>query len=208
MQLTSTELAKLKLKQGLEFQSAGQLKKSRQYWRQALSADDSLHQARELLVASHFGANESTSALQILQLAIDNYPRQDSYRLLMAQIYFQLKQPMLALNALNAPYSHQYSTIDNLALAGSLAQQMEIWPQAQLNYQKLNQLQPDNPNWLLGLAISFDAQHSVQQAANTYLQLIKLPLSDKTVYDYAHERLTYLKSVEQHVNHATRDSNG
>ncbi len=208
VQLTTQELAQLKLKQGLRFQSNGQLKKSRQYWREALHADSSLHQARELLAASHFGANESISALQILQQGIQYYPKHDSYRLLMAQIYYQLEQLNLALNALNSPYLHAYSSLDNLALAGSLAQQLEVWPQAQLNYQKLNQLVPDNQDWLMGLAISFDAQQNVPQAIQGYFRLLKLPQIDKTLYDYAHERVLYLKSIAHDATQATRDSDG
>ena len=114
----------------------------------------------------------------------------------------------MPLNALNSPYLHAYSSLDNLALAGSLAQQLEVWPQAQLNYQKLHQLEPDNQDWLIGLAISFDAQQNVPQAIQGYLRLLKLPKIDKTLYDYAHERLLYLKSMAHDATQATRDSNG
>ena len=206
--LTASELAMLKYQQGRKLQREGQLDLAKTAWRDALQALPSLHKARESLAASYYGANNVTKALNILHQGNKTYSQYDGYRLLIAQIYFQQQQPQLALSSLAQPYLSDKASNEALALAGSLAQQLKRWSQAQRNYQRLNQRQPTNAKWLIGLAISLDAQQQTQKALAAYQSFMAMSGVDKSLYQYAHKRASTLKKLLLEQAQLTREQHG
>ncbi|PKF56736.1 hypothetical protein CW748_09670 [Alteromonadales bacterium alter-6D02] len=198
VQLSEEQLAQLKYQKGLKLQSKGELVEAREAWLKAISIQVDLHQAREQLAASYFGANDVARALAILKQGIVLFPDYEGYRLLGAQIHYQQQQVQLALDMLQQPYLKATASIHALSLAGSLAQQLTLWPQAQQSYQKLVELEPGKAQWLIGLAIALDAQGQTAQALVFYMKLLVIPNLDKSLYDYAVERVKLLQ----------RDQNG
>jgi len=201
--LTPLQVAQLKYQQGLKQQNAGRLQRAQQSWRASLSAQPDFHQARESLAASYYGANDSGSALALLQQGSRDFPLYEGYRLLTAQILFSAKQPQQALAALNKPYMNPQASDQALSLAGSIAQSLESWPQAELNFQRLVSRNSSNSKWLIGLAIAFDAQQKSTQAIKAYQQFLALPNVEKSLYQYAKGRLSQLKTQSQ-----TREQHG
>jgi MSHA biogenesis protein MshN len=188
IKMSNNELAQLKLSQGLKAQKDGQITKAQEAWRDALSVEPTLHEARIQLAASYYGADETTRAITLLIKGTKTFPSFDGYSLLAAQIYYQLEKPQQALAMLDSPYLKDNTAIDNIVLAGSIAQQLKQWPVAMNNFQALVNRQRDNPQWLLGLAIAQDAQNMSSQAFNNYSYLLTLNSVDKAVLQYAQQR--------------------
>jgi len=203
LQMSNSELAQLKLSQGLKAHKAGKINYAQSAWKQALEAEPRLHEARIQLAASYYGANETTRALTLLLQSVKQFPKFDGYSLLAAQIYYQLDNPQQALVVLNNPYLDENSATENILLAGSIAQQLQQWPVAMNNYQVLVGRQADNPQWLLGLAIAQDAQNMKTQALGHYSRLLSLNNVESTVMHYAKQRAQALREET-----AERGNNG
>jgi len=203
VKLTALEVAQLKYQQGLKQQDLGKITAAQQSWIQALQVKPNLHNARESLAASYYGANQITDALATLEQGILSFPTHQSFSVMTAQILYKQQRPKLALVKLNSPYSRHDSSDESLALAGSIAQSLALWPQAQQNYQVLHQRQPHHPKWLIGLAISLDGQGKAVSARDKYQQFLRLPDLDQALSSYADERIIQL---ERHIE--TRENNG
>jgi len=193
VELTSVEAAALLLKQGREQAKLGLVFKAQDSWRASLVALPSQHQARELLARSHVNQNNLTQALDLLARGIALFPQQWSHKLLAAKIHLHNQQPSQALLALDHPYRFNEVEVELLELAGSLAQQLQQWPQAQSNYSALISRDNSNHKWLLGLAIALDAQ-AKPAAILRYQQLLMLPNIEPVLIDYAKQRLSILQS--------------
>lgn len=194
VQVTGRELAKLKYQQGLKQQQSGAIAQAQIKWREALTADPSFHLARESLAASFYGARRTQDALAVLNQAVIIFPTYENYRMLKAQILFKQQKPAQALAALNNPFTNSKSSDEALALAGSIAQSLSLWPDAERNYRLLNQRQPSNGNWLISLAISLDGQGKTSEAIAFYQQFILLPGNTQALNSYAKQRLKQLNS--------------
>ncbi|MGB0834555.1 MAG: tetratricopeptide repeat protein [Psychrobium sp.] len=192
VEVSPQEVANLKFQQGLKAQKVGKIELAQKRWLEALKLEPTLHDARIQLAASYYGENNSPDALKILDEGNSKYPNFDGYRLLAAQIYYQANEFSRALAVLDNPYLDGAASEENLTLAASIAQQLKRWPMAMNNYQQLVNRQGNNPQWLLGLAISQDAQKLSQQALKHYRQLLTLT-SDQAVYDYATGRIAVLQ---------------
>ena len=112
--------------------------------------------------------------------------------MLAAQIYYQSNKLDKALSILNNPYLDENASDENLTLAASIAQQLKRWPAAMENYQQLVSRQQNNPQWLLGLAISQDAQQMASKALKNYQKLIISKLFYFILYLCALEIAPYL----------------
>lgn len=189
--MSSAEIAQLKFSQGMKFQKLGKIDKAQASWRKALTIAPMLHEARIQLAASFYGENNPNKALELLFKADKKFPTFTGYRLLAAQIYYQLGQSAQALSALENPYLIKNIAKENLTLAASLAQQLKDWPQAQKNYQALVTREYDNSKWVLGLAIALDAQRFNEKALRQYIHLVTLHI-DKAVHEYAQQRISVL----------------
>ena len=201
IKLSAPELAKLKYQQGLKQQNKGDLAKAQQSWREALVAQPNLHGARESLAASFYGANQVDNALAILQQGTALYPDYENYRILMAQILFKQQRAKAALEVLDQPHKNKGASNEALALAGAIAQSLMLWPQAQHNYQALYARQPQYGKWLIGLAISLDAQSKHDAAQQHYQEFLRLPNVDSSLSQYAQERLKQIKKKIQIREH-------
>jgi len=192
VKLTALELAQLKYRQGLKQQGSGDIETAQQSWQQSLRAQPSFHQARESLAASYYGAQQTNQALGILEQGSNAYPQYQGYRVLMAQILFKQQRLKLALAALEKPYMNSRSSDESLALAGSIAQTLSLWTQAEQNYRVLNLRDPINDKWLISLAISLDGQGKINEAQTKYRQFLQLSNTDLALGRYAKERLRQL----------------
>lgn len=193
VKMSTTELAQLKLTQGLKAQKVGEIGKAQEHWQEALTLEPSLHDARVQLAASYFGENNVQKAIALLSDGNKKYEIFDGYRLLAAQIYYQSNELDKALLTLNSPYLDSDASTENLTLAASIAQQLKRWPVAMANYQQLVNRQQNNPQWLLGLAIAQDAQQLTPKALQNYQQLLMFT-RDQGIYNYAQQRISALQS--------------
>lgn len=203
VKLSASELAALKYNQGLKQQQQGELVEAQQSWRQALAAQQSLHDARESLAASFYGANRVDSALGVLERGKQLYPDHEGYRIMMAQILFKQQRAKLALATLEQPFNNENSSNEALVLAGSIAQNLTLWHQAEQNYQVLNLRQPKQSKWLIGLATSLDGQGKLESAKYYYQQFLSITGIEGALSQYATERLN---QIEQQIQ--TREDNG
>ena len=193
VKMSTTELAQLKLTQGLKAQKIGKIGAAQSHWQEALTLVPSLHDARVQLAASYYGENNVQKAIALLSDGNKKYGTFDGYRLLAAQIYYQSNELDKALSTLNSPYLNSDASDENLTLAASIAQQLKRWPVAMANYQQLVNRQQNNPQWLLGLAIAQDAQQLTSKALKNYQQLLMFT-RDQGIYNYAQQRINALQS--------------
>jgi len=194
VKMSNIAVANLKLKQGIKAQKNGDITKAQKMWQEALTIKPDLHDARIQLAASFYGANELSKALSLISKAIRQFPQYDGYRLMAAQIYYQEKQPEKALSVLNSPFNKIDVATENLALAGSLAQQLQQWSAAQSNYKVLVNRDNNNSQWVLGLAIAYDALGEKENAHRYYSRLLSLGNVDQAIREYARKRSSILKT--------------
>lgn len=202
VELTPLELAALKVKQGDNQLDRGYLFKAQDLWRESLDIVPSHHLARERLVRSYLDSNSIEPALALLLEGVKLFPSHWQYQLMAAQIYVLNQQLEQALAVLDRPYRFSDKSDDVLALAASVAQQLQRWQLAELNYVRLVARNKTNQQWLMGLAISLDAQAKTQSAIRRYSELILLPNTSAVLANYAKERITLLQGQQQ------RDNNG
>jgi len=193
IKMSNSELSQLKFSQGLKAYKEGRIAQAQKAWEEALQAEPALHDARIQLAASYYGANDTTRALTLLLQSTSRFPAYSGYSLLAAQIYYQLDNPQQALAILDAPYKKESIAVENILLAGSIAQQLQQWPVAMNNYQALVDKQANNPQWLLGLAIAQDAQNMSALALSHYSHLLTLPGLESAVLDYVKQRAQVLR---------------
>lgn len=194
VKMSNIAVANLKLKQGIKAQQNGDIIKAQKMWQEALTIKPDLHDARIQLAASFYGANELSQALSVMSKAVGQFPQYDGYRLMAAQIYYQEKQPEKALSVLNSPFNKIDVATENLVLAGSLAQQLQQWPAAQSNYKVLVNRDINNSQWILGLAIAYDALGEKENAHRYYSRLMSLGNVDQAIREYARKRSSILKT--------------
>lgn len=195
IEMSDDEVAQLKLNQGIKEQQLGRIEKAQQHWQQALALNPELHDARLQLAASFYGANEISKTIDLLLKATYQFPAYDGYRLLASQVYYQQDQLEQALSILNSPFLTPNAATENIVLAGSLAQQLQQWEISLSNYQVLTQRDDSNSQWLLGVAIAYDALEQSEQAYNNYAQIITLSNVDNTIIEYAKQRMSVLKNL-------------
>lgn len=195
IEMSDAEVAQLKLNQGIKEQQLGRIEKAQQHWQQALALNPELHDARLQLAASFYGANEISKTIDLLLKATYQFPAYDGYRLLASQVYYQQDQLEQALSILNSPFLTPNAATENIVLAGSLAQQLQQWEISLSNYQVLTQRDNSNSQWLLGVAIAYDALGQSEQAYNNYAQIITLSNVDNTIIEYAKQRMSVLKNL-------------
>lgn len=195
IEMSDDEVAQLKLNQGIKEQQLGRIEKAQQHWQQALALNPELHDARLQLAASFYGANEISKTIDLLLKATYQFPAYDGYRLLASQVYYQQDQLEQALSILNSPFLTPNAATENIVLAGSLAQQLQQWEISLSNYQVLTQRDDSNSQWLLGVAIAYDALGQSEQAYNNYAQIITLSNVDNTIIEYAKQRMSVLKNL-------------
>lgn len=194
IEMTDDEVATLKLNQGIKEQHIGNIDKAQRHWQQALILNPKLHDARLQLAASFYGENETTKAIDLLLKATYQFPAYDGYRLLVAQIYYQQNELKNALSILNTPLITSDSTTENIVLSASLAQQLQQWQLSLSNYQILSSRDKNNAQWLLGVAIAYDALEQAEQAYNKYKKIMGLPNADNAIIEYAKQRITRLQN--------------
>ena len=206
VQLTAVQLAQLKFNQGLELMAQGLVTQAQSLWQQGLQLQPDNHQARERLALSYFEDNRMKSVFEVLQQGINQYPLAHGLSFLKAKIQLQVNQDKQALATLNRPYRLESASDEMIELAGAIAQQLQVWPQAQLNYSALVKRQPGNHKWLMGLAISLDGQGKSSQAIVRYTQLIGFPGVSQLLSNYAQQRIAIL--TPSSTNPQSRDNNG
>lgn len=204
--LSNDQLAKLKFNQGLELMEQGLIVEAQKVWQQGLALQPANHEARERLALSYFELDLIKPAFEILQQGITRDKSAHRLSLLKAKIHLQLHQDQLALAALNKPYRFTNTSDEMIELAGAIAQQLQVWPQAQLNYAALVKRQPDNQKWLMGLAISLDGQGKSALAILRYSQIVALPGISQLLSNYAHQRIAFL--TPSLAAPQSRDNNG
>lgn len=212
VKLTLAQLAQLKFKQAIEQQRQGFYGAAQDLWRASLLAQADYHPSREHLALSLVAQVKTDIALDILNKAINQFPKYQPYQILAANIYLQTNNRRQALDVLRQPYLVDTSENPHLALAGSLAQQLQQWHQAELNYQVLVTRNGQNEKWLIGLAIALDGQGKTDLALSRYIQFSQLANTSDILKNYAAERILRLQdqqsSAQQLSVQQQRDNNG
>ncbi|WJG09705.1 tetratricopeptide repeat protein [Aliiglaciecola sp. LCG003] len=148
--------------------------------------------ARKRLASMQFANGNQLQADHVLIEGMSRQPDNYDLRLMRARLYVQMKNPIKAhdllaqynLNAVQAP--------DYISYRASLAQKVERFAQARLDYLALTQSQPANAKWWLGLAVAEERLDHRQPALEAYQHAKELNQLSSEVSKFVEQRIQYL----------------
>ncbi len=121
----------------------------------------------ESLVKLMMKNNHPDEAWIMLNQARKTFSTDSGLKIIEARFYIERKQWQKAHDLLNEnPALDQVEYLSLLAMSKKEIQDMDG---ANAMYQKLNQLEPNNPAWSLGLAMTYESMGFLEQAKTAYL---------------------------------------
>ena len=151
---------------------------------------------RKKLASLLFAENRLQEAQALLTEGVASAPEQHDFRLMLARLFAQQDNPAKALSLLLEVSPSMVLHSDYYAYRGALAQQMENYAQAQQDYQKLVNAEPQQAKWWLGLGIAQDSSGDKTQAIVSYQKADNEQQLTPQVITFVRQRLNDLVGIE------------
>ncbi|QHJ12531.1 Beta-barrel assembly-enhancing protease [Paraglaciecola mesophila] len=161
-----------------------------------LSTDPNNLRIRKKLASLLFAENRLQEAQALLTEGVASQPEQHDLRLMLARLFAQQDNPSKALSLLLEVSPSLVLHSDYYAYRGALAQQMENYAQAQQDYQKLVNAEPQQAKWWLGLGIAQDSSGDKTQALVSYQKADNEQQLTPQVIRFVRQRLNDLVGIE------------
>lgn len=161
-----------------------------------LSTDPNNVRIRKKLASLLFAENRLQEAQALLTEGVTSQPEQHDFRLMLARLFAQQDNPAKALSLLLEVSPSLVLHSDYYAYRGALAQQMEDYAQAQQDYQKLVNAEPQQAKWWLGLGIAQDSSGEKTQALVSYQKADNEQQLTPQVITFVRQRLNDLVGIE------------
>ncbi|MGY0624125.1 MAG: tetratricopeptide repeat protein [Paraglaciecola chathamensis] len=161
-----------------------------------LSTDPNNVRIRKKLASLLFAENRLQEAQALLTEGVASAPEQHDLRLMLARLFAQQDNPAKALSLLLEVSPSMVLHSDYYAYRGALAQQMENYAQAQQDYQKLVNAEPQQAKWWLGLGIAQDSSGDKTQAIVSYQKADNEQQLTPQVITFVRQRLNDLVGIE------------
>ena len=152
--------------------------------------------ARKKLASLLFAQGSYSQSEQVLIQGIELNPAQNDLRLMLARLYTVQKESFKALNILVGFQPRSGNKTEYLAYRASLAQQFKQTELAKSDYQILTNIEPDNAQWWLGLAIIRDQLGEITMALQAYNKANTLGQLDHSVNDFIQQRISVLAGAQ------------
>ncbi|GAC13788.1 MSHA biogenesis protein MshN [Aliiglaciecola lipolytica E3] len=152
--------------------------------------------ARKRLAAMLFAQGNHSRANEVLERGIILYPGNVELRIMQAKLYEQAKKPMQGFELLLSHPVSAYQSPDYIAYRAALAQKVERFEQAKLDYQQLVKSQSANAKWWLGLAVVEERLGNMVAALDAYQHVKQLSQMSVEVEEFVEQRIRYLAEVK------------
>jgi len=136
--------------------------------------------------------NQAKQAQPLLEQALSIYPGNIEARQLLAHTHLQLNDVNAAITTLKGGLTPNGNSPDYNAFLGALLQRKERHEEAVQQYVAALQRSPDNANWLVGIAISLQAQNMMVSAKEAYQRALDLGTLPPDLAGFAQRRLSQI----------------
>lgn len=151
------------------------------------------HPSRSELATLYLKNEQLAEAEEILKTGLRLDPKETSFLKLMAVLEEKKGDPEKALGFLVKVKDYRVQDKNYVALLGHLYQETGNYGLARSQYLRLIEAEPNNPVWLLGVTVSWDAEGNRKEALAGYHRLDKGGKLDPKILSYVRERIKALK---------------
>ncbi len=160
---------------------------------QVLELDNKHLPARLLLAQILNQRGQAQKSTFLLDQGLKLFPGQLQLIKLRSQLHLQQNQAQQAIKQLQTITDKAQQDENYLALLAAAYQQNQQYADAQLLYQQLVQLRPQQAQYWLGLGLAYDKQDNQDPAFKAYQQALNKNTLQATVVSYIKQRLSILK---------------
>lgn len=191
--LSNDEQAAIDYSRALELTNAGQEHKALRLLEQSLSAAPRHTATRAELARLYMKENRDLDAEIILTEGLKLTDQNSEFLKLMAIVFERRGDTSAALGYLAKIPEDQKHDKDTLALLGHIYQRLGYYARARQQYNRLTQIEPSNPLWILGHTMALDSEGKNKEALKGYHRLQSNSTLDPELMKYIEERVVALK---------------
>lgn len=193
---TKSEQANQLYQQGyraLQQRQATSSDKAERLWQQALKTDPAHLKSVEGLLALYLSQGRKIEAAELLESGISYHPDNAQFALLRARLLTEQGNTSAAIATLEQATGNAVQQPELFALLAALYQQQRDYNKSIDSYQRALQLQPQQSNWWMGLAISLEGATKNAEAISAYKEAQQRGRLNKESQSYVRQRLEALE---------------
>jgi len=175
----------------------GRVAEAQDALQQALAANASLHEARQLLVGILVDARRNGEAIDLLKAGIAQDGSQTGFRVLLARLLLEAGDRKGALNELQQGVATAGNDAEFHAFYAALLQREERHAEAVQHYLAALRSNPAMPTWLLGIGVSLQAQSQNQDAAVAFQRALDTGKLSPELAQFAEQRVKQLRQLNR-----------
>ncbi len=189
--LQENEQAVEEYSHALEYINMGEVSKAIPLLEQGLKKAPNQIMIRVQLASLYLKQNRDLDAEYVLQNGLQLSNDNPEFLKLLAVLYERRGEADKALEAINKIPVNRRNDKESTAFLGHLLQSTGHHAKARELYERLQRAEPQNPLWMLGIAVSFDAEGRKKEALQSYEKLRKESMDTK-MSKYADRRIAIL----------------
>lgn len=175
----------------------GRVAEAQDALQQALAANASHHEARQLLVGILVDARRNGEAIDLLKAGIAQDGSQTGFRVLLARLLLEAGDRKGALNELQQGVATAGNDAEFHAFYAALLQREERHAEAVQHYLAALSSNPAMPTWLIGIGVSLQAQSQNQDAAVAFQRALDTGKLSPELAQFAEQRVKQLRQLNR-----------
>lgn len=172
----------------------GQLNEGRAGLEEALQLNPANMSARQAMLGVLVESKQYDKAVDLLQNGLTLFPQQNGFAMALARLQVERGETSAALQTLERYQAHALDNAEYRAFKGTLLQRGGRHKEAIAEYQAALRIAPQSGVWLIGLAVSLEADNQFAGARDAYRRAQQTPLS-ADLYTYSEQRLAKLQET-------------
>lgn len=172
----------------------GRLDEGRAGLEEALQLNPANMSVRQAMLGVLVENKQYDKAIAFLQNSLTLFPQQSGFAMALARLQVERGETNAALQTLERYQSHAQENAEYHAFKGTLLQREGRHKEAIVEYQAALRVAPQTGVWLIGLAISLEADKQFASARDVYRRAQQTPLSAE-LYTYSEQRLAKLQET-------------
>ncbi len=179
--------------QAQQWMAQGRLRESKEALASAVKELALNHEARNLLAKLHIESGEFADAERLLREGRGLSPERKDLAITFAHLHLRSDNIDNAIGVLKSALVFQSQDAELNAFIGSLYQRRNLHEEARIAYVTALRQNPNNPNWLVGLAASLQAQGADQAALEAYQRAIEIGGMSPALLSFAQQRVDQMR---------------
>lgn len=172
----------------------GRLEEGRAGLEEALQLNPANMSARQAMLGVLVENKQYDKAISFLQSGLALYPQQNGFAMALARLLVERGETGAALQTLERYQIHAQDNAEYRAFKGTLLQREGRHKEAIAEYQAALRGAPQTGVWLIGIAISLEADNQPASAKEAYRRAQQTPLSAE-LYTYSEQRLAKIQET-------------